>query len=100
MFLADENLVRLDWFISNFVGGIKLNVRIEDVVNARKLLDSPSSKASTYKGLVSTSSRAAQVRIAQRELPGTRQADRLRERVSERSDSDATASLALPRVRG
>jgi len=40
-FLADENLVRLDWFISNFVGGIKLNVRIEDVVNARKLLDEP-----------------------------------------------------------
>ena len=26
-FLADENLVRLDWFISNFIGGIKLNVQ-------------------------------------------------------------------------
>jgi hypothetical protein len=40
-FLADENLVRLDWFISNFVGGIKLNVRAEDEINARKLLDEP-----------------------------------------------------------
>jgi hypothetical protein len=40
-FLADENLVRLDWFISNFVGGIKLNVRAEDETNARKLLDEP-----------------------------------------------------------
>jgi len=40
-FLADENLVRLDWFISNFIGGIKLNVRLADVVNARELLDEP-----------------------------------------------------------
>lgn len=40
-FLADENLVRLDWFISNFIGGIKLNVRLEDETNARKLLDEP-----------------------------------------------------------
>jgi hypothetical protein len=40
-FLADENLVRLDWFISNFIGGIKLNVRPSDEANARKLLDEP-----------------------------------------------------------
>jgi hypothetical protein len=40
-FLADENLVRLDWFISNFIGGIKLNVRSADEVNARNLLDEP-----------------------------------------------------------
>ena len=29
--LRDDNLVRLDWFISNFVGGIKLCVKPEDV---------------------------------------------------------------------
>jgi hypothetical protein len=40
-FLADENLVRLDWFISNFIGGIKLNVRAADVENAQSLLDEP-----------------------------------------------------------
>ena len=40
-FLADENLVRLDWFISNFIGGIKLNVHPADVENARQLLDEP-----------------------------------------------------------
>jgi len=40
-FLADENLVRLDWFISNFIGGIKLNVRVQDAENAQKLLDEP-----------------------------------------------------------
>jgi hypothetical protein len=40
-FLADENLVRLDWFISNFIGGIKLNVRAVDAANAQRLLDEP-----------------------------------------------------------
>ena len=40
-FLADENLVRLDWFISNFIGGIKLRVHAGDAENASKLLDEP-----------------------------------------------------------
>jgi hypothetical protein len=40
-FLADENLVRLDWFISNLIGGIKLNVRPADEANARKILEEP-----------------------------------------------------------
>jgi hypothetical protein len=40
-FLGDQNLVRLDWFISNFIGGIKLNVKVEDAENARKILDEP-----------------------------------------------------------
>jgi hypothetical protein len=40
-FLRDDNLVRLDWFISNFVGGIKLCVRQEDVENAQALLNGP-----------------------------------------------------------
>src|ERR1700683_3850949 len=40
-FLADDNLVRLDWFISNFIGGIKLNVHAADAANAQKLLDEP-----------------------------------------------------------
>jgi Putative prokaryotic signal transducing protein len=40
-FLRDDNMVRLDWFISNFIGGIKLSVRPEDVQNARQLLDEP-----------------------------------------------------------
>jgi len=40
-FLADENLVRLDWFISNVIGGIKLNVRAADAESAQQLLDEP-----------------------------------------------------------
>ncbi len=38
-FLADDNMVRLDWFYSNLVGGIKLFVREEDAEAATKLLD-------------------------------------------------------------
>jgi len=37
-FLGDENLVRLDWFYSNLVGGIKLMVREEDAETAGALL--------------------------------------------------------------
>jgi len=37
-FLVDENLVRIDWFYSNLVGGIKLLVRGEDAETASKLL--------------------------------------------------------------
>jgi hypothetical protein len=37
-FLGDDNIVRLDWFYSNLVGGVKLLVRPEDAEAARKLL--------------------------------------------------------------
>ena len=40
-FLADDNLVRLDWFISNFIGGIKLRVKAEDAAQAVEALDQP-----------------------------------------------------------
>jgi hypothetical protein len=40
-FLRDDNLVRLDWFISNFVGGIKLCVRQEDVEKAETIFNDP-----------------------------------------------------------
>jgi hypothetical protein len=38
-YLADDNLVRLDWFYSNLIGGIKLFVRQQDVEEANNLLD-------------------------------------------------------------
>jgi len=38
-FLGDENLVRLDWFYSNLVGGIKLTVREEDAETAMAVLE-------------------------------------------------------------
>lgn len=45
-FLADENLVRMDWLYANAVGGIKLLVRHEDAETARKLLEESSAEPS------------------------------------------------------
>jgi hypothetical protein len=46
-FFADENIVRMDWFISNAVGGIKLKVRKEDVEAANEALNAPVSEDSS-----------------------------------------------------
>ena len=40
-FLMDENMVRMDWFISNGLGGVKLVVGREDAEAATALLDDP-----------------------------------------------------------
>ena len=39
--LADDNLVRLDWFYSNAVGGIKLLVKEGDAADAEQILSQP-----------------------------------------------------------
>ena len=39
--LADENMVRLDWFISNGIGNAKLIVKPEDVDDAEAVLSQP-----------------------------------------------------------
>jgi Putative prokaryotic signal transducing protein len=38
-YLADDNLVRMDWFYSNLIGGIKLFVQQQDVEEANNLLN-------------------------------------------------------------
>ncbi len=40
-FLRDENTVRMDWFYSNSIGGIRLQVRDEDHSMAESLLSQP-----------------------------------------------------------
>lgn len=40
-FLADENIVRIDWFWSNLLGGVKLHVRTEDADAALEILGQP-----------------------------------------------------------
>jgi hypothetical protein len=40
-FLDDDNYVRMDWFISNAIGGVKLRVKPEDVDAAKEILDQP-----------------------------------------------------------
>lgn len=44
-FLADENLVRIDWLYSNLIGGAKLMVRPEDAAEATALLDESANEA-------------------------------------------------------
>jgi hypothetical protein len=39
--LCDENLVRLDWQISNFIGGLRLQVESADEGEAVAVLDAP-----------------------------------------------------------
>lgn len=39
--LTDDNMVRLDWFYSNLVGGAKLQVKPEDAEAAREILEQP-----------------------------------------------------------
>jgi hypothetical protein len=43
-FFGDENIVRLDWFISNLVGGVKLLVKPEDAALADDILKNPPSE--------------------------------------------------------
>jgi hypothetical protein len=40
-FLADDNMVRMDWFISNLIGGIKIKVKPADLAAAQEILDQP-----------------------------------------------------------
>lgn len=40
-YLADDNMVRMDWFYSNLFGGIKLKVQAGDVEAANEILNQP-----------------------------------------------------------
>jgi hypothetical protein len=38
---VDDNMIRMDWFISNLLGGIKLKVHAEDIEAANEILNQP-----------------------------------------------------------
>ena len=40
-YLVDDNMIRMDWFWSNLLGGIKLKVQPEDVDAANEILNQP-----------------------------------------------------------
>jgi hypothetical protein len=40
-YLVDDNMIRMDWFISNLLGGIKLKVHPEDAEAANEILNQP-----------------------------------------------------------
>jgi hypothetical protein len=46
--VADENLVRLDWFYSNLVGGMRLQVEDRDEAAAREILEDVTPKTIEY----------------------------------------------------
>jgi hypothetical protein len=47
-FLRDENLIRLDWQVSNFIGGMSLQVSPEDAEAAEELLSQPMPQSIEY----------------------------------------------------
>jgi hypothetical protein len=49
-FLKDENLVRLDWQVSNFIGGIRLQVAAEDAVAANERIGQPIPHTIAFEG--------------------------------------------------
>jgi hypothetical protein len=46
--VADENLVRMDWFYSNMVGGMRLQVDERDEAAAREILEERAPETITY----------------------------------------------------
>jgi hypothetical protein len=46
--IADENLVRMDWFYSNMVGGMRLQVAGNDVAAAREILEQDAPQTIAY----------------------------------------------------
>lgn len=50
-FLADENTIRIDWFWSNLLGGIKLFVRAADAGTASALFEQPTLESFDVEGI-------------------------------------------------
>jgi len=50
VYLQDENLVRLDWQVSNFIGGIRLQVEESDAAAGLELLDQPVPESIPFAG--------------------------------------------------
>ena len=49
--LADDNIVRMDWFISNLLGGVKLFVREHDAEAALEILDQEAPSSFEVEGM-------------------------------------------------
>lgn len=50
-YLMDDNMIRMDWFISNLLGGIKLKVHPEDVEAASEILNQPTPETLDVEGV-------------------------------------------------
>jgi hypothetical protein len=68
-FLRDENLVRLDWQVSNFIGGMSLQVRPEDQAMAEELLSQPVPPSIEYGAIEHEAGADAQAEYVQPHCP-------------------------------
>jgi hypothetical protein len=50
-FLTDDNMVRMNWFASNFLGGVKLLVNREDAEAAAAILEEPTPEIFDVEGV-------------------------------------------------
>lgn len=50
-FLGDENIIRMDWFYSNLIGGVKLRVVEQDADAARAILAAPQLESFDVEGV-------------------------------------------------
>ena len=50
-FLTDDNMVRMNWFVSNLLGGVKLLVNREDAEAAAAILDEPTPETLDVEGV-------------------------------------------------
>jgi hypothetical protein len=50
-YLVDDNMIRMDWFISNLLGGIKLKVHPEDAEAANEILNQPIPEILDFEGV-------------------------------------------------
>ena len=50
-YLVDENMIRMNWFISNLLGGVRLQVNRDDVEEAGTLLSEPPPEGFDIEGL-------------------------------------------------
>ena len=50
-YLMDDNMIRLNWFRSNFFGGIKLKVHVEDAEAASEILNQPIPETMDIEGI-------------------------------------------------
>jgi hypothetical protein len=49
-YLVDDNMIRMDWFISNLLGGIKLKVHPKDAAAANEILNQPIPETLDFEG--------------------------------------------------
>jgi Putative prokaryotic signal transducing protein len=90
-FLKDENTVRLDWQISNMIGGIRLQVTAADVEAAEAVLASPIPNSIDFAGEFQDEPGFEQPRC-----PGCRSTDITYERSDRKTAMASLFVLGLP----